>query len=130
MGMFMPNGGIINNFGSIQGILFLEVSLTENWLIFVTRGGETWPSWQLIGAIVIVWGYSIGVSIVIAIVYYLMNRMAWLDNLGRAKRSRADTQMENILSHLSKVAIAHEKDDLGNSRWHLTPKATEAEEDD
>ncbi|KAG4415117.1 hypothetical protein IFR04_011754 [Cadophora malorum] len=172
--MFMPNGGIINNFGSIQGILFLEVSLTENWLIFVTRGGETWPSWQLIGAIfgvdvlstlftvfgwltggrgepsdpetvnrllstdgrtsivtvVIVWGYSIGVSIVIAIVYYLMNRMAWLDNLGRAKRSRADTQMENILSHLSKVAIAHEKDDLGNSRWHLTPKATEAEEDD
>merc|ERR1712000_709136 len=49
--MFMPNGGIINNFGSIQGILFLEVSLTENWLIFVTRGGETWPSWQLIGAI-------------------------------------------------------------------------------
>merc|ERR1711964_295325 len=148
--MFMPNGGIINNFGSIQGILFLEVSLTENWLIFVTRGGETWPSWQLIGAIfgvdvlstvfgwltggrgepsdpetvnrllstdgrtsivtvVIVWGYSIGVSIVIAIVYYLMNRMAWLDNLGRAKRSRADTQMENILSHLSKVAIAHER---------------------
>merc|ERR1711939_1188225 len=117
--MFMPNGGIINNFGSIQGILFLEVSLTENWLIFVTRGGETWPSWQLIGAIfgvdvlstlftvfgwltggrgepsdpetvnrllstegrtsivtvVIVWGYSIGVSIVIAIVYYLIT--AW-----------------------------------------------------
>ncbi|KAK0119501.1 hypothetical protein ONS95_010946 [Cadophora gregata] len=172
--MFMPNGGIINNFGSIQGILFLEVSLTENWLIFVTRGGETWPSWQLIGAIfgvdvlstlftvfgwltggagepsdpvtvnrllstdgrtsivtvVIVWGYSIGVSIVIAIVYYLMNRMSWLDNLGRAKRSRADTQMENILSHLSKVAIAHEKDEFGNNRWHLAPKATEAEEDD
>merc|ERR1711939_1244777 len=126
MGMFMPNGGIINNFGSIQGILFLEVSLTENWLIFVTRGGETWPSWQLIGA---VFGVDV-LSIVIAIVYYLMNRMAWLDNLGRAKRSRADTQMENILSHLSKVAIAHEKDDLGNSRWHLTPKATEAEEDD
>ncbi|CZT11164.1 hypothetical protein WAI453_010898 [Rhynchosporium graminicola] len=172
--LFLPNGGIINNFGSIQGILFLEVSLTENWLIFVTRGGETWPSWQLVGAIfgvdvlstlftvfgwlcgeagepsspvtknkllsanghtsivtvVIVWGYSIGVSIVIAIVYYLMNRMSWLNNLGRAKRSRADTQMENILSHLSKVAIAHERDDLGNNRWHLAPKASEAEEDD
>merc|ERR1711939_1270398 len=127
MGMFMPNGGIINNFGSIQGILFLEVSLTENWLIFVTRGGETWPSWQLIGAIFgvdalstlfTVFGWLTGgrgepsgpetvnrllstdgrtsivtVAIVIAIVYYLMNRMAWLDNLGRAKRSRADTQM-------------------------------------
>ncbi|KAI9053109.1 hypothetical protein LZ554_003378 [Drepanopeziza brunnea f. sp. 'monogermtubi'] len=173
--LFVPNGGIINNFGSIQGILFLEVSLTENWLIFVTRGGETWPSWQLVGAIfgvdvlstlfavfgwltggegepsnpvtknrllstdgrtsivtvVIIWGYSIFVSIVIAIAYHLMNRMAWLDNLGRAKRSRADTQMENILSHLSKVAVAHEKDEMtGGSRWHLTPKATEAEDDD
>ena len=29
----------------------MEVSLTENWLIFVTRGGKTWPSWQLIAAI-------------------------------------------------------------------------------
>jgi H+-transporting ATPase len=170
--MNLPNGGVIENFGSIQGILFLEVSLTENWLIFVTRGGNTWPSWQLVGAIlgvdvistlfcvfgwltghmgepsdpvdhyrfsadgrtsivtvIIVWGYSIGVTIVIAIVYYLLSSMSWLDNLGRAKRSRADTQMENILMHLSKVAVAHEKDEHGD-RWHLTPKATEAEEDD
>jgi H+-transporting ATPase len=171
--MFLPNGGIIENFGSVQGILFLEVSLTENWLIFVTRGGNTWPSWQLVGAIfgvdvlstlfcvfgwltghagepsdpadmaanlsrnghtsivtvIIVWGYSIGVTIVIAIVYYLLSSLSWLDNLGRAKRSHADTQMENILMHLSKVAIAHEKDEHGD-RWHLTPKATEAEEDD
>jgi H+-transporting ATPase len=171
--IFLPNGGIIENFGSVQGILFLEVSLTENWLIFVTRGGNTWPSWQLVGAIfgvdvistlfcvfgwltghagepsdpvdlaaglsldgrtsivtvIIIWGYSIGVTIVIAIVYYLLSSMSWLDNLGRAKRSHADTQMENILMHLSKVAVAHEKDEHGD-RWHLTPKATEAEEDD
>jgi len=171
--MFLPNGGIIENFGSIQGILFLEVSLTENWLIFVTRGGNTWPSWQLVGAIFgvdilstlfcifgwlcgdagepsdpltkninlsknghtsivtvcIVWGFSIGVTIVIAIVYYLLSSLSWLDNLGRAKRSHADTQMENILMHLSKVAVAHERDEHGD-RWHLTPKATEAEEDD
>jgi H+-transporting ATPase len=172
--MFLPNGGIIENFGSIQGILFLEVSLTENWLIFVTRGGNTWPSWQLVGAILgvdvistlfcvfgwlagdagepsdpvtknvnlsqdghtsivtvlIVWGFSIGVTIVIAIVYYLLSSLSWLDNLGRAKRSHADTQMENILMHLSKVAVAHERDEHGVDRWHLTPKATEAEEDD
>jgi H+-transporting ATPase len=170
--MFIPNGGIIENFGSVQGILFLEVSLTENWLIFVTRGGNTWPSWQLVGAILgvdvistlfcvfgwlvtdevsdpatknaliahnahtsivtvlVVWGYSIGVTIVIAIVYYLLNQITWLDNLGRAKRSHADQQMENILSHLSKVAIAHEQDEHGQNRWHLTTKALEAEEDD
>ncbi|KAH8651597.1 putative plasma membrane ATPase [Tricladium varicosporioides] len=172
--MFLPNGGIINNFGSIQGILFLEVSLTENWLIFVTRGGETWPSWQLVGAIfgvdvlstlfcvfgwltggagepsdpitqnrllsqngttsivtvVIVWGFSIGVIIICAIVYYLLNKVAWLDNLGRAKRSRADTQMENIIGHLSKLALQHERDDDGLDRWHIAPRATEAEDDD
>ena len=108
--LFLPNGGILQNFGNVQEILFLEISLTENWLIFVTRGGETFPSWQLIGAIfgvdvlatlfcifgwlsgertftdprdravlerngrtsvvtaVVVWAYSIGVTIVIAIV--------------------------------------------------------------
>lgn len=45
--LFLPNGGLIQNFGYPQELLFLEISLTENWLIFVTRGGETWPSWQL-----------------------------------------------------------------------------------
>jgi H+-transporting ATPase len=170
--MFIPNGGIVQNFGNIQGILFLEISLTENWLIFVTRGGNTWPSWKLVAAIfgvdvmstlfcvfgwlvedhnmqsdpattnqllqghrtsivtvVVVWGFSIGVIIVCAIVYFLMNKMAWLDNLGRAKRSKQDTQIENLIMHLSKVALQHEKDEHGE-RWHLAPRATEAEEDD
>lgn len=172
--LYLPNGGIIQNFGSIQEILFLEVSLTENWLIFVTRGSKTRPSWQLVAAIfgvdvlatlfcifgwlsgpagdstthpadlahfrgdgwtdivtvVVVWGYSIAVTIVIAIAYYLLNRIAWLDNLGRKKRSGADTQMENILAHLSKVAIEHERDAEGINRWHLATKVADAEEDD
>ncbi|TVY48861.1 Plasma membrane ATPase [Lachnellula occidentalis] len=171
--MFLPDGGIIENFGSIQGILFLEISLTENWLIFVTRGSNTWPSWQLVGAIfvvdvlstlfcvfgwlcggageasdpathnknlsqnghtsivtvVIVWGFSIGVTIVVAITYYLLNNIQWLDNLGRNTRSKADTDMENIISHLSKIAIQHEKSEHID-RWAIAPKATEAEEDD
>jgi len=172
--LFLPDGGIIQNFGSIQGILFLEISLTQNWLIFVTRGGKTWPSWQLVMAIfgvdviatlfcvfgwlaggqgepsdpmtlngklslnghtdivtvVIVWGYSICVTIVIAIVYYLLNQISWLDNMGRAKRSRADTQIENIMAHLSKVAVEHEMDVDGRGRYQLVPKTSEAEEDD
>ena len=49
--LYIPNGGLIQNFGGVQEILFLEISLTENWLIFVTRGGQTWPSWQLVAAI-------------------------------------------------------------------------------
>jgi H+-transporting ATPase len=53
-----PNGGIVQNFGTIDAVLFLEISLTENWLIFITRAnGPFWssiPSWQLAGAILIV----------------------------------------------------------------------------
>ncbi|RMY23044.1 hypothetical protein D0867_02313 [Hortaea werneckii] len=31
--MFQPHGGLVENSGSIQDALFLEVSLTQNWLI-------------------------------------------------------------------------------------------------
>ncbi|KAI3398776.1 hypothetical protein diail_8643 [Diaporthe ilicicola] len=52
------DGGIVQNFGNLDEVVFLEVSLTENWLIFITRAnGPFWssiPSWQLSGAIVVV----------------------------------------------------------------------------
>jgi H+-transporting ATPase len=171
--MFTINGGIIENFGHPQEILFLEVALTENWLIFVTRGAKTWPSWQLVAAIfgvdvlatlfcvfgwlsggpfvqtsppdpatfsdgptsivtvVIVWAYSLGVTIILAMVYSILTDIPWLDNLGRQTRSKADTQMENIIGHLSKLAIEHELDHhSGKSRFVLTARATEEEEDE
>jgi len=173
--LYVPNGGIVQNYGGVQEILFLEVSLTENWLIFVTRGGKTFPSWQLIGAIfvvdiiaslfaaygwlspdvlqrplpdpmsqfvgnlnghtdivtiVVVWLYSIGVIIVIAITYWSLNQIPALDNLGRKNRSVHDTQMENIIGHLSKLAFKHEKDSDGESRWVLGAKTTTEEDDD
>ena len=170
--MFLPNGGLVQNFGSVQEILFLEVSLTENWLIFVTRGGKTWPSWKLVGAIfvvdvittlfcifgwlsgrpvisdpptpweqrqdgwtdvvtvVVVWCYSIGATIVIAIVYSILTSLPSLNNLGRHTRSKADTKMENILGHLARIAVEHQKDVHGNSKWVLGTKATGEEEDE
>ena len=173
--MYVPNGGIVQNYGNVQEILFLEVALTENWLIFVTRGADTFPSWQLIGAItgvdalatlfcvfgwlapdplqpplpnpmsqfestlngrtdivtiVVVWGYSVGVTIVIAITYFLLNRIPSLANLGRKNRSVHDTKMENILGHLLKMSIKHEKDEHGQLRWVLAQKSTDEEDDD
>jgi len=171
--MFLPSGGFVQHFASTQEVLFLEVALTENWLIFVTRGGNTWPSWQLIGAILgvdilatlfaalgwlhetavitdpptrfiqnptgkvdmatvaLIWLYSIFVTIVIAIVYYLLNKIEALNNLGRKSRSNHDSKMENIIGHLSKLAIKHEQDGkTGEDRWLLTTKATEEEEDE
>ncbi|KAK6834374.1 hypothetical protein PG987_009068 [Apiospora arundinis] len=172
--MFLRSGGIIANFGSIQEVLFLQVSLTENWLIFVTRGGKTWPSWQLVFAIlgvdalatifclfgwlsgsgggvmrttpptafnnssngwtgivtvVIVWAYSIGVIVFIAIIYYLLNRIDWINDLGRKDRHTKDTHMENILVALNKLALEHDRDaTTGNDRYYLVEKV--AAEDD
>lgn len=175
--MFLPNGGIVQNFGNIQEILFLEIALTENWLIFVTRGGKTFPSFQLIAAIavvdalatlfcifgwlhpeveqrplpnpmggfyldqrrdgqtdvvtaVVIWAYSIGVTIIIAITYYLLNIIPGLSDLGRQKRNSHDTQMENIIGHLSKLAIRHEKDETGEGKWSLVAKTNDDEDDD
>jgi len=171
--LFLPNGGIIQNFGAVQPILFLEVALTENWLIFVTRGGKTLPSFQLVGAIlgvdalatifclfgwlsgtdyqtnpathnsqfqergwvdivtvVIIWAYSIGVTVVIAIVYYLLNRITWLDELGRKDRNTKNPAIENMIAALSKLALEHGTDKHGTTRYILAPRAVEEEEED
>jgi H+-transporting ATPase len=171
---YLPHGGLVQNFGNIQAMLFLQVSLVENWLIFVTRGAATWPSWKLVGAIfvvdilstlfctfgwligdpdefytiphdhypqssngqtsfvtvIVIWGYSIGVIVVVAIVYFILVKVSWIDNLGRAKRSHADTQMENILGHLSRIALEHETDVHGKTKWVLGNKTTGEEEED
>ncbi|KAI0204030.1 E1-E2 ATPase-domain-containing protein [Astrocystis sublimbata] len=170
--LFLRNGGIVENFGNIQEILFLEVALTENWLIFVTRGGRTWPSWQLVGAIfgvdvlatlfclfgwlsgpvlpttphdqfhgtnsgwtdivtvVVVWAYSIGVMIFIAIVYIALNSFQWVNDLGRKDRNKKDSYIENIIGHVNKLALEHEPDPkTGHDKWYVIEKTTAEEED-
>lgn len=69
-------------------------------------------------------------TIVIAIVYYLMNKISFLDNLGRSQRSHADTQMENVVAHLSKLALQHEKDADGIDKWVIAQRTSEQEEDE
>lgn len=167
--LFLPSGGIIQNWGSIQEVIFLEVALTENWLIFVTRGGDTLPSIPLVGAIlgvdilatifclfgwftntdmhtkpkdsyhetrdgwtdivtvVRIWGYSLGVTIVIALVYFVLNKLEWLNNLGRSSRSKGDIEMENMLAHLTRVTIEHEKEGEPKGRYYLTAAREEEE---
>ncbi|KAI0453345.1 E1-E2 ATPase-domain-containing protein [Xylaria acuta] len=173
--LFLIDGGVVENFGSIQEILFLEVALTENWLIFVTRGGQTWPSWQLVGAIfgvdvlatlfclfgwlsgsgggvmnttphdqfrnshngwtdivtvVVVWAYSIGVTIFIAIVYIALNGFQWVNDLGRQDRNKKDSYIENIIGHINKLALEHEPDPkTGHDKYYIIEKTTAEEED-
>lgn len=49
------HSGIIEGSGNIDAVLFLQIALSENWLIFITRAnGPFWsklPSWQLLMAV-------------------------------------------------------------------------------
>ncbi|KAI5474748.1 plasma-membrane proton-e [Pseudohyphozyma bogoriensis] len=164
--MFLSSGGIIQNFGSVQEVLFLEVALTESWLIFITRIKQTeaedfaMPSWQLCGAVfgvdvlatlfcvfgwisgdpvrsgrtsvvaaVRIWCFSFGVIVVLAIAYLLLNKMAWLDNLGKVSRSKKDTVLENFLTEMQKMTLKHEKDSHGESFYRFGASSADDNED-
>lgn len=114
------------------------------------RSQQREDGWVDVVTVVVVWLYSIFVTIVIAIVYFLvsrqildgflntrvankikMNRISWLNDLGRADRSHRDNQMENVIGHLSKLAVEHDIDaKTGNKRYILAQKANEAEVDE
>lgn len=124
--MFVSKGGIIQNFGSIDGIIFLQISLTENWLIFVTRAqGPFWssvPSWQLSGAVLCVdiiatcftlfgwwsqnwtdivtvtrtWIFSFGVFCIMGGAYFLMSTSEGFDNLCNGKSSKPKSDRRSL----------------------------------
>ncbi|KAJ4369929.1 plasma membrane H+-ATPase [Neocucurbitaria cava] len=119
-------GGIVQNFGRRDPILFLEISLTENWLIFITRAnGPFWssiPSWQLTTAILVVdivatmftlfgwfvggqtsivtvvriWIFSFGVFCVMGGVYYLLQGSQGFDNLMHGKSPKKDQKQRSL----------------------------------
>ncbi|POS86140.1 plasma membrane ATPase, partial [Erysiphe pulchra] len=121
-----PNGGIIQNYGVIDPVLFLEISLTENWLIFITRAnGPFWsslPSWQLVGAIFVVdiiatlftlfgwfvggetsiltvvriWIFSFGIFCVMGGLYYLLQDSAGFDNLMHGKSPKGSQKQRSL----------------------------------
>lgn len=108
------NGGIVEHHGVRDEVIFLQICLTQNWLIFITRsGGKFWeghPSWQLalavllvdvvatcfclfgifmgpvgehrtsIIAVVRIWMHSLGVFALMAIVYCVLDAVAWFDD--------------------------------------------------
>jgi H+-transporting ATPase len=120
------DGGIVQNFGVRDEVLFLQISLTENWLIFITRAnGPFWssiPSWQLTSAILVVdilatfftlfgwfvggqtsivavvriWIFSFGVFCVLGGVYYLLQGSAGFDNLMHGKSMKKDQKQRSL----------------------------------
>ncbi|KAL1954845.1 hypothetical protein VTO42DRAFT_533 [Malbranchea cinnamomea] len=120
------DGGIVQNFGVMDEVLFLEISLTENWLIFITRAnGPFWssiPSWQLAGAILIVdivatfftlfgwfvggqtsivavvriWIFSFGVFCVMGGVYYILQGSTGFDRLMHGKSPKKSQKQRSL----------------------------------
>jgi H+-transporting ATPase len=120
------DGGIVQNYGNLDEVLFLEISLTENWLIFITRAnGPFWsslPSWQLTGAIFVVdilatlfcifgwfedsqtnivavvriWIFSFGIFAVMGGLYYLMQGSSGFDNLMHGKSVRTNQKQRSL----------------------------------
>jgi H+-transporting ATPase len=119
-------GGIVQNFGRRDPIIFLEITLTENWLIFITRArGPFWsslPSWQLTGAILIVdilatlftifgwfvggqtsivtvvrvWIFSFGIFCVMGGLYYLLQDSQGFDDLMHGKSPKKDLKRRSL----------------------------------
>ncbi|KAL2868700.1 plasma-membrane proton-efflux P-type ATPase [Aspergillus lucknowensis] len=117
------HAGIVQNFGKRDEVLFLEITLTENWLIFITRiEGPLWscpPSWELVGAVLVVdlvatffcyfgwfvggqtspiaiiriWVYSIGVSCVMGGLYFLLQRSTVFDDIMHGRSPRRHEPM-------------------------------------
>ncbi|KAF8179372.1 hypothetical protein K438DRAFT_1680609 [Mycena galopus ATCC 62051] len=160
-----PTGGIIENFGSVQEILFLEVALTESWVIFVTRLSQgnneenVLPSFQLLAAVfgvdilaslfclfgwisgpethhghvdivtvVRIWCFSFGITVVVALAYYVLNKWSWLGHLGRMPRSKKDAKLENFLAELQRLTIHHERGQQGDDYYRLGGSETKQEE--
>ena len=120
------SGGIVQNFGVRDLVLFLEIALTENWLIFITRAdGPFWssiPSWQLVGAILVVdviatifclfgwfvggqtsivavvriWVFSFGVFCVMGGVYYILQGSRGFDDLMHGKSPKRDQKQRSL----------------------------------
>ncbi|TKA64602.1 Plasma membrane ATPase [Cryomyces minteri] len=120
------SGGIVQNFGVRDEVLFLQISLSENWLIFITRAnGPFWssiPSWQLTGAILCVdiiatfftlfgwfiggqtsivaviriWIFSFGVFCVMGGVYYLLQDSAGFDNMMHGKSPKKNQKQRSL----------------------------------
>lgn len=107
-------------------VIFLEISLTENWLIFITRAnGPFWssiPSWQLTGAILVVdiiatcftiwgwfvggqtsivavvriWIFSFGVFCIMGGVYYILQGSTGFDNLMHGKSPKGNQKQRSL----------------------------------
>lgn len=66
-------------------------------------------------------------SIVIALVYFILNKIQWLDNLGRVQRDRGEVRIENMLAHFSRLTVEYEEGGAPKGRFSLATSKEEEE---
>lgn len=85
--------------------------------------GDAGGGWTHIVTVVKIWGYSFGVTIIVLLFCeshcrprnqvglppdLVLNKITWLDNIGRSKRSTKNEKLENFLTDLQRLTIVHE----------------------
>ncbi|KAJ7790069.1 plasma-membrane proton-e [Mycena olivaceomarginata] len=163
-GTWSPTGGIIENYGSVQEILFLQVASTESWVIFVTRLSQgndeenVLPSFQLLAAVIFgvnilaslfclfgwisgpeshhghvtvvrIWCFSFGITVVVALAYFVLNKWNWLGYIGRMPRSKKNEKLENFIADLQRLTIHHERGQAGDDYYRLGGSETQKDDD-
>ena len=138
------HAGMVQHYGARDPVLFLEIALTQNWLIFITRviKGPFWrsrPSITLVAAVlavditatlmvifgafvhkethvvtvVRVYVFSLGVSIICALVYTTLQSSEAFDNIMHGRRpggKRRERSWEDFVVSLQRVSSQHEKE--------------------
>ncbi|KAJ6458189.1 hypothetical protein C8R45DRAFT_1110101 [Mycena sanguinolenta] len=138
-----PTGGIIQNFGSVREILFLEVALTESWLLAAVSGVDIFASLFCLSGwisgdathqghvdivtVVRIWCFSFGITVVVALAYYVMNKWSWLGRLGRLKKNE---KLENFLAELQRLTIHHQSGLEGDDYYRIGVSETQKESEE
>jgi H+-transporting ATPase len=79
---------------------------------------DTHRGWLDVVTVVRIYCYSIGVTVVLALVYYILNNVPFLDNLGRSHRGKKNKVIEDFITELQRLTIVHEEG--GQSRCRLS----------
>jgi H+-transporting ATPase len=59
----------------------------------------------------------------------MLNKIRWLDDLGRKGRNAKDPVLENIIGQLQKLAVEHEIDKKTGDSYIHVEKANESDEE-
>ncbi|KAJ6607066.1 hypothetical protein B0H10DRAFT_2228273 [Mycena sp. CBHHK59/15] len=79
--------------------------------------------------VVRIWAFSFGITVVVALTYYILNKWRWLGNLGRLPRSKKNEKLENFITELQRLTIHHERGQTGDDYYRIGGSETKEDDD-